>query len=168
MKKLIAAAALLLLFTSLAPAQEKTYDVPGQFSFQYSDGWSKGARKGGSPGELEWLVSTADPTASFHAVLAHADFSYDDWLHRTIKQATPERSLAAKSEFVTAAGDKGYKLVWSIKAPNGQALTSYNYMFKGKGDSQLQLSGMVDSPNAAKFEPTFDSFAKSLVIPKGK
>jgi len=168
LKKLIALAALLVLFTSLAPAQEKTYDVPGAFSFQYSDGWSKGARKGGAPGELEWLVSTVDPTCSFHAVLAHADFSYDDWLRRTIHQATPERSLAAKSEFVTNSGEKGYKLVWSIKAPDGKSLTSYNYMFKGKGDSQLQLSGMVDTPNAVKFEPAFDSFAKSLVIPKGK
>ncbi len=168
MKKLIAAAALLLLFTAMAPAQEKTYDVPGEFSFQYSDGWNKGARKGGSPGELEWLVSTSDPTASFHAVLAHADFSYDDWLHRTIKQATPERALASKTEFVASNGEKGYKLVWNIKAPKGQSLTSYNYMFKGKGDSQLQLSGMVDAANAAKFEPAFDSFAKSLVISKGK
>lgn len=167
LKKLIAAS-LLLLFTSLAPAQEKTYDVPGQFSFQYADGWSKGVRKGGSPGELEWLVSTANSTASFHAVLAHADFSYDDWLRRTIKQASPERSLASKSEFVTASGDKGYKLVWSIKATNGQALTSYSYMFKGKGDSQLQLSGMVDTPNAAKFELAFDGFAKSLVVSTGK
>ena len=168
MKKLIAAAALLMLLTSLAPAQEKTYDVSGAFSFQYSDGWSKGTRKGGASGELDWLVSTADPTASFHAVLAHADFSYDDWLRRTIKHATPERALASKSEFVTTGGDKGYKLVWSIKAPNGQSLTSYNYMFKAKGESQLQLSGMVDTPSAARFEPIFDNFAKSLVIPKGK
>lgn len=168
MKKIFAIAALLMLFTALAPAQEKTYEVPGQFSFQYSDSWSKGARKGGAPGELDWLVSTVDPTCSFHAVLAHADFSYDDWIRRTIHQATPERALASKTEFVTTAGDKGYKLVWSIKAPDGKSLTSYNYMFKGKGDSQLQLSGMVDTPNAAKFESQFDTFAKSLVIPKGK
>ncbi len=168
MKKIFAIAALLMLLTALAPAQEKTYDVPGQFTFKYSDDWSKGPRKGGAPGELEWLVSTVDPTCSFHSVLARADFSYDDWVRRTIHQATPERALASKKEFVTAAGDKGYKLVWNIKAPNGQSLTSYNYMFKGKGDSQLQLSGMVDTPNAAKFEPTFDAFAQSLVISKGK
>ena len=77
-------------------------------------------------------------------------------------------SREAKTEFATAAGDKGYKLIWTIKGPNGQALTSYNYMFKGKGDSQLLLSAMVDTPNAAKFEPVFDGFAKSLVISTGK
>jgi len=168
LKKLIAAAALFFLFTSLAPAQEKSYDVPGQFSFQYGDGWNKGHRKGATDGELDWLVSTADPTASFHPVLAHADFTYDSWIRRTMNQATPERALASKSEFATAVGDIGYKLTWTIKGPNGQALTSYNYMFRGKGDSQLLLSAMVDTPNAAKFEPLFDGFAKSLVIPKGK
>jgi hypothetical protein len=168
LKKFIAIAALVLLFASFAPAQEKTYDVPGQFSFQYSDGWNKGHRKGGTEGELDWLVNTADPTASFHPVLAHADFTYDDWLRRTKNQATPERSLASKVEFATTAGDKGFKLVWNIKSPDGRALISYNYMFKGKGDSQLLLSAVVDAPSAAQFEPVFDGFAKSLVVSKSK
>jgi len=168
LKKLIAAAALLLLFVSLAPAQEKTYDVPGQFSFHYTDGWNKGHRKGATEGELDWIVSAADPTASFHPVLAHADFTYDSWIRRTMNQATPERALGSKSEFVTAEGDKGFKLVWNIKAPDGKQLTSYSYMFSGKGSSQLQLSGMVDAESAGKFEPIFDTFAKSLVISKGK
>lgn len=166
--KFIASAALLFMLISIAPAQETTYQVTGQFSFQYADGWNKGHRKGATDGELDWLVSTADPTASFHPVLANADFTYDSWIRRTMNQATPERSLTAKTEFATAAGAKGFKLTWTIKGANGQALTSYNYMFKGKGDSQLQLSAMVDAASAPKFEPVFDSFAKSLVIDKGK
>jgi len=169
LKKLIAAAALLVLLTSFAPAQEKTYDVPGQFSFQYSDGWNKGHRKGATEGELDWLVSTANPIATFHPVLAHADFNYDDWIRRTIHQATPERALASKTEFVTADGNQGYKLVWNIKAADGKTFTSYNYMFKGKGGtSQLLLSGLVDTANMAQFEPIFDTFAKSVVVAKGK
>lgn len=168
MKKMFAIAALLMLFTALAPAQEKTYDVPNEFSFKYSDSWNKGHRKGSTAEELDWLVSTADPTASFHPVLAHADFSYDDWVRRTIKQATPERALASRSGFVTAEGAKGEKLVWNIKAKDGKILTSYNYMFDGKKNAQLLLSAIVDTASAAKFEPDFDSFAKSLVIPKGK
>ena len=74
----------------------------------------------------------------------------------------------AFTEFVTAEGNQGYKLVWNIKAPDGKTFTSYNYMFKGKGSSQLLLSGMVDTASAAKFEPVFDTFAKSVVVSKGK
>lgn len=167
MRKLFVLVAAITLLASLGVAQEKTYDVPAAFSFQYGDGWSKGPRKGGASGELDWLVSTSNPNASFHAVLAHADFSYDDWLRRTIKQATPERALAAKTEFVTASGLKGYKLTWNIKGQNGQQYTSFNYLFPGKNNSQLQLSGLVDAADAAKFEPTFDGFAKSLVLATG-
>ena len=166
MKKLFILVSLLALVASAALAQEKTYDVPGVFSFQYPDGWNKGSRKGGAPGELDWLVSTANPSASFHAVVGHADFSYDDWLKRTMKQATPERVLASKADFVTSSGLKGTKLVWNIKAPDGKQLTSYNYLFSGKGNSQLQLNAMVDAADTSKFEPQFDSLAKSLVIPK--
>lgn len=166
MKKSFAFGILLVLFSSWCLAQEKTYTVPDAFSFQYSDGWNKGPRKGGVPGELDWLVSTANPKATFHAVVAHADFSYDDWLRRTIKQATPERALASKTDFVTNSGIKGYRLVWNIKGPNGQQYTSYNYLFPGKGNSQLQLSGLVDADDSAKFEPQFDALAKTLVIAK--
>ena len=168
MKKLIAAAALLVLFTSFAPAQEKTYEVPGQFSFRYTDGWNKGHRKDAAEGELDWLVSTADPTATFHPVLAHADFNYDDWIRRTVHQATPDIALASKTEFVTADGNQGFKLVWNVKSPKGQTYTRYYYMFKGKDGSQLLFSGMVDTASMAKFEPVFDSFAKSVVVSKGK
>ena len=84
------------LFASIGFAEQKQYDVPGVFSFSYDDGWSKGPRKGGSNLELDWLVNIADPTASFHAVLARADFSYDDWIKRMIKAATPERALISK------------------------------------------------------------------------
>ena len=167
MKKLFVLAVMLVLCASAGLAQEKTYDVPGVFSFKYTDGWNKGPRKGGTANELDWLVSASTPSASFHAVIARADFSFDDWLRRTIKQATPDRALVSKSEFVTAEGNRGYKLTWNIKAPSGQTLTSYNYMFSGKGSSQLLLSGIVDTANAAKFEPIFDTFAKSLVVSKG-
>jgi hypothetical protein len=156
------------MLISLSAAQEKTYDVPGAFSFQYGDGWNKGPRKGGASGELDWLVAASNPSASFHAVLAHADFSYDDWLHRTIKQATPDRALAAKADFVTSSGLKGEKLTWNIKAQNGQQYTSFNYLFPGKNNSQLQLSGLVDAADASKFEPAFDTFAKSLTLTPGK
>jgi hypothetical protein len=167
-KKMFVSIAMLVLFAAAAVAQEKTYEVPNEFSFKYSDGWNKGHRKGATADELEWLVSTSDPIASFHPILAHADFSYDDWIRRTVKQATPERALASKTDFVTAEGDKGQKLVWNIKAKDGKTLTSYNYMFDGKKNSQLQLSAIVDTASAAKFEPEFDQFAKSLVIDKGK
>jgi hypothetical protein len=167
-KKWIVSAAMLVLFAGSALAQDMTYEVPNEFSFKYSEGWNKGHRKGSTASELDWLVSTADPTASFHPVLAHADFSYDDWIRRTVKQATPERALASKTEFVTAEGDKGEKLVWNIKAKDGKTLTSYNYMFDGKKNAQLQLNAIVDTASAAKFELEFDKFAKSLVIAKGK
>ncbi len=163
-KKLFVSVAMLVLFVSAALAQEKTYDVPNEFSFKYSDGWNKGPRKGGAAGELEWLVSTIDPSATFHPVLAHADFSYDDWVRRTIHQATPERALGSKSDFVTTAGEKGEKLVWNIKGKDGQQFISYNYLFHGKNNSQLQFSGLVDAANAPKFEPLYDEFAKSLVV----
>lgn len=168
MKTFVASILLALFLVSIAPAEDKMYSVSGQFSFQYTDGWNKGHRKGGADTELDWLVSSADSSASFHPVLAHADFSYDSWLRRTINQATPERALASKAEFATAAGVKGEKLVWNIKTPSGQKLTSYNYMFPGKAGSQLLLSGMVDADSAARFEPVFDGFAKSLVIDSGK
>jgi hypothetical protein len=163
-KKRFVSVALLMLFASAALAQVKTYEVPNEFSFKYSDGWNKGPRKGSAAGELDWLVSTVDPSATFHPVLAHADFSYDDWVRRTIHQATPERALASKSEFVTTNGEKGEKLVWNIKGANGEQFTSFNYLFHGKNSSQLQLSGLVDAANASKFEPLYDSFAKSLVV----
>jgi len=168
LKNLLAGILLTLLLVSIAPAQDKTYAVAGEFSFKYSDGWSKGQRKGGGEGELDWLVSTIDSLASFHPVLAHGNFSYDDWIRRTMNQATPERALASKSEFTTAAGLKGEKLVWNIKTKSGQKLIWYYYMFSGKGSSQLLLTGIVDVDNAAKFEPVFDGFAKSLVIDNGK
>src|SRR6516164_8401310 len=103
MRKLCILPVILALLASLSVAQEKTYDVPGAFSFQYGDGWNKAPRQGRVNGELDWLVSTTNPRADFHPVLAHADFSYDDWLRRTMHQASPEKALAAKAEFVTTS-----------------------------------------------------------------
>jgi hypothetical protein len=168
LKKLFAGVLLALLLVSLAPAQEKTYDVPGQFSFKYADGWKKAHRQGASEGELDWLQSTADPLAYFHPVLANGNFSYDDWVRRIMNQATPDSQLASKSEFATAAGAKGEKLVWNIKTKTGEKQIWYYYMFSGKGNSQLLLNGRVDADSAAKFEPVFDGFAKSLAIDKAK
>ena len=168
MKKLFVVIAMLALFTSIGFAQEKRYDVPGVFSFYYTDGWTKGPRKGGSATELDWLVYPATPSANFHAVLARADFSYDDWLRRTIKQASPERVLASKEEFITTSGEKGYKLVWNVKGASGAQYVTNNYLFHGKGDTQILLSGTVDAADAEKFEPMFDGFAKSFTITKSK
>jgi hypothetical protein len=168
LKKLFASVLLALLLASFAPAQDKTYDVPGQFSFQYSDGWKKAHRAGGTEGELDWLQSTADPLAYFHPVLANGNFSYDDWVRRIMNQATPDSQLASKSEFATAAGVKGEKLVWNIKTKDGKKQVWYYYMFSGKANSQLMLNARVDADSATKFEPVFDGFAKSLVIEKGK
>ena len=168
MKKLLVVTAMLALFASVGVAQEKQYDVPGVFSFTYGDGWSKGPRKGGSAQELEWLVNTATPNASFHAVLARADFSYDDWIRRTIKTASPDRVLVSKGDFMTTGGEKGYKLVWNIKTSNGEQFVTDNYLFHGKGDTQIMLSGTADAANAERFGPVFDGFAKSFTITKAK
>ena len=138
--------------------------MPGAFSFSYDDSWTKGPRKGGSTAELDWLVTTANPAASFHAVAARADFSYDDWIKRTIKGATPERALVSKAEFESSTGEKGFKLVWKIKASNGEQYVTDQYLYRGKGNSQILLSGTIDAASAEKFEPVFDGFAKSLKI----
>jgi hypothetical protein len=166
MKKLFVVAALLALLVSIGLAEEKQYDVPGAFSFSYGDGWTKGQRNGATGKELDWLVSATDPNASFNAVISHADFSYDDWIKRNIKSATPYRVLTSKSEFASTSGEKGYKLVWRVKASNGEDLIRQQYLFRGKGDSQVMLSGTVDVANAAKFEADFDAFAKSFTKDK--
>jgi hypothetical protein len=167
-KKLLVVAAMLSLFASIGYAQEKRYEVPGVFSFNYSDGWTKGPRKGATATELDWLVNPSTPSASFHAVLARADFSYDDWIRRTIKTASPDRVLASKGDFVTTSGEKGYKLVWNVKTADGGQFVTSNYLFHGKGDTQVQLNGTVDAADAEKFEPVFDGFAKSFAITKSR
>jgi len=167
-KKLLVVAAMLALLASIGLAQENQFDVPGVFSFSYGDGWTKGPRKGGTATELPWLVNTADPKASFHAVMARADFSYDDWIKRTIKGATPDRALTSKGDFESTSGEKGYKLVWKVKATSGDQFVTSQYLFRGKGDSQILLSGTVDAANAEKFAPEFDTFAKSFKITKAK
>ena len=168
MKSLFAIALILALSASIAVAEEHKYEVAGVFSFDYSDGWTKGPRKGGSATELDWLVYPSVPSANFHAVLARADFSYDDWIKRTIKTATPERVLVSKGDFVTTSGEKGYKLVWSVKSSSGAQYVTNNYLFHGKGDTQVQLSGTVGADDAEKFAPMFDSFAKSFTLIKSK
>lgn len=168
MKKLLLVAAVLALFASIGFAQEKTYEVPGVFTFNYGDGWSKGQRKGADAKELDWLVSTTDPHASFNAIMARADYSYDDWIQRTIKTAGPYRVLASKGDFKTASGETGYKLVWKIKVTSGEDMVRQQYLFRGKGDTQILLSGVVDVTNAEKFGPEFDAFAKSFSLIKSK
>jgi len=167
-KKLVSSIAILMLFTSFTFAEEHKYEVDGVFSFNYTDGWTKGPRKGGSPAELDWLVYPGVPSANFHAVLARADFSYDDWIRRTIKTAGPDRVLVSKGDFVTASGEKGYKLVWSVKSTTGAQYVTNNYLFHGKGDTQVQLSGTIDAANAEKFAPIFDGFAKSFTLINSK
>jgi hypothetical protein len=58
--------------------------------------------------------------------------------------------------------------VWKVKAANGDQFTNVQYLFRGKGDSQILLSGMVDVANAEKIAPEFDTFAKSFKITKAK
>ena len=41
------------------------------------------------------------------AVLARADFSYADWIRRNIKNASPDRVLVSKGDFVISGGEKG-------------------------------------------------------------
>lgn len=168
MKSLLPLALILALFASIGFAEDHKYEVAGVFSFDYSDGWTKGPRKSGTATELDWLVYPSVPSANFHAVLARADFSYDDWIRRTIKTATADRVLVSKGDFVTTSGEKGYKLVWAIKSPNGGEYVTNNYLFHGKGDTQVQLSGTVDAANADKFAPIFDGFAKSFTLIKSK
>ena len=159
---------MLTLFASIGVAQEKIYDVPNVFSFKYADGWNKGPRKGGTATELDYLVSTGNVNASFHAGIARADYSYDDWIRHTIKTASPDKVLVSKGDFVTTGGDKGYKLAWNVKASNGQQFVINNYMFHGKGDTQILLSGTVAAANAAALDPVFDSFAKTFAITNSK
>ena len=167
-KKLLVVAAMLALFPSIGVAQEKTYEVPGVFSFSYGDGWSKGQRKGADGKELDWLVSTSDPNASFNAIMARAEYGYDDWIQRTIKTAGPYRVLASKGEFKTTTGNSGYRLVWKVKTTAGEEIVRQQYLFRGKGDTQIVLSGAVDATNAEKFAPEFDAFAKSFTLIKSK
>lgn len=168
MKRLLVVACVLGLFVGVAAAQEKQYEVPGVFSFSYGDGWNKGPRKGATGKELDWLVSVTHPNASFHAVMARADFSYDDWIKKTIKTANPDRILESKGEFVSLSGEKGYKLVWKVKAANGEQFVKSEYLFRGKGDTQILLSGTVDVADAPAFDPVFDGFGKSFAIIKTK
>ena len=168
MKKFLPMVAMLTLFVSLSFAEDHKYEVAGVFSFDYSDGWTKGPRKGGAATELDWLVYPAVPSANFHAVLARADFSYDDWIRRTIKTASADRVLVSKGDFVTTSGEKGYKMVWAIKSANGAQYVTNNYLFHGKGDTQIQLSGTIDAADAEKFAPIFDGFAKSFTLIKSK
>jgi len=168
MKKLLVVAAMLALLASIGLAQEKPYDVPGMFSFSYGDGWNKGQRKGASAKELDWLVSTSDPNASFTVITTNVDLSYDDWIKHTIKSATPYKVLTSKSEFQSSSGEKGYKMVWKVKTSTGEDLVQQQYLFRGKADSQITLSGTVDAANAEKFAPQFDAFAKSFKSTKTK
>ncbi len=155
-----------LLLTTVLFAESRQYDIPGVGSFSYGDGWNKGQRGGSTAGELDWLVSTADKNANFHVIVARADVSYDDWVKNTMKTASPFRVLASKQDFVTTSGEKGTKLSWKIKTKDGKDLVIDQYLFRGKGDLQIQLSGLSPADDAATFDPVFDGFAKSFVLTK--
>lgn len=163
MRKLLLVA-MLLAAAGMALAQENTYEVPGEGSFHYGAGWTKGQRSGAKAVELDWLVNTSDKNVNFHATIARADASYDDWIRNTVKLATPQRVLQAQQEFVTSAGEKAYKLVWLIKPAAGEALMLNQYLFWGKGNTQVLLSGVAPQTDAATFDPMFDSFAKSFSL----
>ena len=67
------------MFVPMAVAQSQ-YEVPGVFSFAYGDGWTKGARKGAAPKELDWLVSTSNHEANFHADVTTSEVPFDNWV----------------------------------------------------------------------------------------
>ncbi len=159
---------LALLIGLLAPAAlaQGQYNVPGVFTFNYGDGWTKGARKGAPPKELDWLVSNTNHEANFHADVVESDASFDNWVDHAAKGGTPERTLVSKEPFTTASGVKGYKLTWKVKAKSGQDYQREQYLFHGNRDAEIQLSGMAPAADAATFVPIFDDFAKSLVILK--
>ena len=80
MKKLFVSAAMLVLVRrdGSRPGKDLRCD---RTSFRSNTAMAgTRATQGRRSRELDWLVSTADPTATFHPVLAHADFSYDDWI----------------------------------------------------------------------------------------
>ena len=58
--------------------------------------------------------------------------------------------------------------MWVVKSPSGAQYVTNNYLFPGKGDTQVQLSGTIDAGNAERFAPIFDRFAKSFALIKSK
>lgn len=153
------------MLAPLAIAQSQ-YEVPGVFSFSYGDGWTKGARKGAAPKELDWLVSTSNHDANFHADVTQSEVPFDNWVKEAAKGTSPERTLVSREPFSTTSGVKGYKLVWKVKASSGNSFVRDQYFFRGNHDAKIQLSGMVPAADAATFEPIYDSFAKSLLVQK--
>lgn len=166
MKQILFVLLVLSLFAPAAVVAQNQYDVPGIFSFTYGDGWTKGARKGAPPKELDWLVSTSNRDASFHPEVAESEVAFDTWVNQSTKGATPERAMVSKEAFTTASGVKGYKVVWKIKSASGQQFVRDQYFFRGKKDAKIELTGIAPEADAATFEPLYDGFAKSLVSGK--
>lgn len=165
MKQIFCLALLIGLLAPLAAAQSQ-YDVPGVFSFAYGDGWTKGARKGAAPKELDWLVSSGNHDANFHADVIQSEVPFDNWVTEAAKGVTPDRSLTSREPFTTTSGVKGYKLSWKVKTTSGNTFVRDQYFFRGNHDAKIQLSGMAPASDAATFEPVYDAFAKSLVLQK--
>jgi hypothetical protein len=159
---------LALMVGMLAPIAiaQSQYEVPGVFSFTYGDGWTKGARKGATPKELDWLVNTSNHDVNFHADVTQSEVPFDNWVKEAAKGVTPERALTAKEPFTTTSGVKGYKLTWTVKTASGNSFVRDQYFFRGNHDAKIQLSGMAPAADATTFAPTFDAFAKSLVLQK--
>jgi hypothetical protein len=152
----------------LAPAAvaQGQYDVPGVFTFNYGDGWTKGARKGAPPKELDWLVNNTNHDANFHADVTESEVSFDNWVNEAAKQVSPSRALVSRDSFTTTSGLKGYKLTWKVKTTTGHDFVRDQYFFHGNHDAKIQLSGMAPAADAATFDPVYDAFAKSLTVPK--
>lgn len=165
MKLLFCLAFIVGTLAPMAVAQNQ-YDVPGVFSFTYGDGWTKGARKGAAPKELDWLVSTSNHDANFHADVTQSEVPFDNWVKEAAKGASPDRALTSREPFTTASGVKGYKLTWKVKTTSGNMFVRDQYFFRGNRDAKIQLSGMAPASEAASFEPAYDGFAKSLTVQK--
>jgi hypothetical protein len=164
-KQLLFLALMVGMLAPIAIAQSQ-YEVPGVFSFTYGDGWTKGARKGAAPKELDWLVNTSNHDVNFHADITQSEVSFDNWVTEAAKTVTPDRALTTREPFTTASGVKGYKLAWTVKTASGNSFVRDQYFFRGNHDAKIQLSGMAPASEATTFAPTFDAFAKSLVLQK--
>ena len=161
MNKVLPIMAMLTLFASISVARNTTTKSRAYSRSPTPTAGPKVLARAAVP--RNWTGWSIPPCqARTHAGLARADFTYDDWIRRTIKRARADRVLVSKGDFVTTSGEKGYKLVWVIKSQNGSQYVINNYLFQGKGDTQVQLSGTVDAANADKFAPIFDGFEEVI------
>ncbi len=155
----------LLLFGLALFAQENRYEIKGEFSFSYPQGWQKVARPNAAS-EPEWLVMPG-VAAMFRPVVGHGDSPLKKWVDESVKaNATDKRVLLSRAEFVTAAGEKGVKLRWKSTTKSNTELLLDEYYFTRNKGIQLQFTGVAPFGEAETYEPVYDANMKSLVLEK--